>query len=192
METQTTTFLPLPKIRHTDISLRERFTLGWVIYRNRFTTASVSWLARQTHQDRSTCRRHLETLAKKDYVIKTSSGWTAIENPRFIKKKIQDGKRWFENIQYFRIKIFGKPIKRLARYVIHFLVNGMAGKDGKRHPQIKEHQTSVGLAKMLGCDRSVVSRAVKTLAEEGKIIRVNILNKTGSVCGWLLKPAENL
>ena len=69
-----TAFLAMPKIRNADITLHERVTLTWLIYRNRFAAASVSWLSDKSYFDRKTIREHLKTLAARNYAIKTARG----------------------------------------------------------------------------------------------------------------------
>ena len=60
----TDNFLAMPKIRKADITLRERVTLTWLIYRNRFKAASVSWLSNKSYFDRKTIRKHLKNIGR--------------------------------------------------------------------------------------------------------------------------------
>src|SRR5271157_5519649 len=153
-----TTFLSMPKIKNADITLRERVTLAWLIYRNRFAGATVSWLSDKSYFDRKTVREHLKTLAAANYAVETDKGWVAIDNGRYAHKDDWAGKKWFEGICYFRVNLPSRPIKNWTRQCIFMLV--LYSKSFVSH-----RQTTTGIARMLGVSRASVVAAIDYLTK---------------------------
>jgi hypothetical protein len=185
-----TTFLAMPKLRRADITLRERVTLAWLIYRGRFAGASVSWLSRKSSFDRKTVRTHLKKLAAKQYAVETDHGWVAIDNEQYVHKDDRAGKRWVEGICYFRVNLPpDRPIKNWTRQCLYMLVRYSKSFVSRR-------QTTTGIAKMLGVSRGSVISAIDYLAKinaKGNgpwIAATSIIGDNGQKVGWRLSKLQ--
>ena len=180
----------MPKLRRADITLRERVTLAWLIYRGRFAGASVSWLSRKTYFDRKTVRKHLKNLAAKEYAVETDHGWAAIDNERYVHKDDCAGKRWFEGVCYFRVNLPpDRPIKNWTRQCLYMLVLYSKSFTSRR-------QTTTGIAKMLGVSRASVIAAIDYLTKinaKGNgpwIAAASIIRDNGQKAGWRLSKLQ--
>ncbi|MGA2259793.1 MAG: hypothetical protein ABSG53_34380 [Thermoguttaceae bacterium] len=173
----------MPKLRRADITLRQRVTLAWLIYRGRFAGASVSWLSKKTFFDRKTVRKHLEKLAAKKYVVETDNGWVAIDNERYTHKDDRTGKKWFEGICYFRVNLPDRPIKNWTNHCLFMLVHYSKGFTSRR-------QTTTGIARMLGVSRASVIAAIDyltTINAKGHgpwIAAASVIGPNGQKVGW--------
>ena len=180
----------MPKLRRADITLRERVTLAWLIYRGRFAGASVSWLSKKTYFDRKTVRKHLKKLAAKHYAVETDHGWVAIDNERFVHKEDCAGKKWFEGICYFRVNLPpDRPIKNWTRQCLFMLVLYSKSFTSRR-------QTTTGIAKMLGVSRASVISAIDYLTKINAkdngpwIAAASIIGDNGQKAGWRITKLQ--
>jgi len=180
----------MPKVKNADIKLRERVTLAWLIYKNRFAGATVSWLSDKSYCDRKTIRAHLKTLAAKNYAVETDAGWVAIDNPRYVHKDECGGKPLGKSICYFRVNLLpNRPIKNWTRQCIYMLVFYSKSFTSKR-------QTTTGIAKMLGVSRASVISAIDYLTKinaKGNgpwIAAASIIGDNGQKVGWKLSKLQ--
>ena len=186
---QQTTFLAMPKLRRANITLRERVTLAWLIYRGRFAGASVSWLSKKTFFDRKTVRKHLNKLAAKKYAVETEDGWVAIDNERYTHKDDCVGKKWFEGICYFRVNLPNRPIKNWTTQCLFMLVHYSKSFTSRR-------QTTTGIARMLGVSRASVIAAIgylTTINAKGRgpwIAAASVIGDNGQKVGWKLSKLQ--
>ena len=184
-----TTFLAMPKLKRADITLRERVTLAWLIYRGRFSGASVSWLSRKTSFDRKTVRKHLRSWPQEQYAVETDHGWVAIDNERYVHKEDRAGKQWFEGICYFRVNLPDRPIKNWTRQCLYMLVHYSKSFTSRR-------QTTTGIAKMLGVSRGSVISAIDYLTRinaKGNgpwIAATSIISDNGQKAGWRITKLQ--
>ena len=184
-----TTFLAMPKLRRANITLRQRVTLAWLIYRGRFAGASVSWLSRKTYFDRKTIRQHLKTLAAKEYAVETENGWVAIDNERYSHKDDCAGKKWFEGICFFRVNLPNRPIKNWTNHCLFMLVHYSKSFTSRRQP-------TTGIARMLGVSRGSVIAAIEyltTINAKGKgpwIAAASVIGLNGQKVGWKLSKLQ--
>ena len=196
-----TTFLAMPKLRRADITLRQRVTLAWLIYRGRFAGASVSWLSKKTYFDRKTIRQHLKKLAAKKYAVETEDGWVAIDNERYAHKDDRAEKqccasttivrrtKWFEGICYFRVNLPDRPIKNWTNHCLFMLVHYSKSFTSRR-------QTTTGIARMLGVSRASVIAAIDyltTINAKGHgpwIAATSIIADNGQKVGWRISKLQ--
>jgi len=131
-------------------------------------------------------RKHLTTLAARNYAVETDEGWVAIDNERYVHKEDRTSKRWFEGICYFRVNLPpDRPIKNWTMQCLFMLVIYSKSFVSRR-------QTTTGIAKMLGVSRAGVIAAIDyltTINAKGRgpwITAVSIINDNGQKVGCKL------
>lgn len=172
-------FLCIPYITAVDITLRERITLAWVLYRSRLRPSGVSWLARHSGFSRPTIYAHLHTLAEKGYVVHKPEGWIAVPHSKYkVKAKANAAVHWIKTICCCRVEVHEQPVKRWTEYVLYCLIVGK---------QIKANQSFRGLGRMLGVHRREVRRSIRNLERRNLVKATPIINEKGRITRWIVE-----
>lgn len=162
----------VPLIKRANITLKQRFTLAAILYRNRIKPATVSYLARTLKFTRPTIYRHLAVLLEKGYVENTGIGWHAIQHGKLIRKNKSNN--WIKDICYYKISSSYYSPERLVIGSIDSILNSSCG---KKH----QNNSPNGWAKMLGCSRTEARRALAELVRIGMLKR-SLDQSSGRYC----------